>query len=290
MVGELARKLGKVLLKSRENSGHNRLSVEHFSRQEAARRGEEFFVHNTSLLKYERGGWPSPPKLLTLCRAYGAPLGKFFKAIGARDNEICGHAVSKQEQELVDYLREPGRANLHWKLRAVLEEGGAEAGAVASVIEMAAANLEPSAEEKIQVAARFRRDQPLYVNVPFFDSRLPEGPLIESKPDGARKVEEEAAFVGAASYVLRVPGSAMSPELRAGDLVLVDADRQPRSGDFVCALLNGASLVRELVRRGPRTTLRALNSAFPEIEIGKDDELHFRGVIVRVVGRDLSAV
>ena len=60
MVGELARKLGRELLRSREQSGHNRLSVEHFSRQEAAERGEEFFVHNTSLLKYERGGWPSP--------------------------------------------------------------------------------------------------------------------------------------------------------------------------------------------------------------------------------------
>ncbi len=248
MGGELAAKLAKELIRCREASGHNRLSVEHFSRAEAARRGDEFFVHNTSLLKYEKGAWPSPPKLITLARAYGVPIARFFKAIGVDDREVCGHVVSHEQAQLLKLFQDPDSLDLHGKLQALIDSGGAELGAVLSVIEMAtvATRSKAGREAGASVAGR------------------------------------------AGQFVVRMPDNSMIPDLRVGDSLLVDSTEPVKSGDLVAVSTRGGTLVRQLQDGRDVVVLRAFAEGFKEVTARSRHEFAIQGVVVKVIERVLS--
>ncbi len=252
MSGELAERLARELIRCREASGHNRLSVEHFSRDEAARRGIEFFVHNTSLLKYEKGAWPSPPKLITLARAYSVPISRFFKAIGVGDSEICGHVVSPEEARLLRLFQDPAALDLHGKLQALIESDGLEFRAVVSVIEMATMAVRPTADET-----------------------------------GSADSQEGAGGVSG-QFIIEMPDDSMSPDLRAGDSLLVDRSEAAKSGDLVAVSHEGRTLVRQLVDHGRAVVLRALAEGFEEISAKSRREAKIQGVVVKVLERTLT--
>jgi transcriptional regulator with XRE-family HTH domain len=99
----------KFLIESRKRTDHNHLSVQKESKSHEENYGRAFYVHNTTIRKYEQGGMPSPPKLLTLARIYGTPVGEFFRALGASDEEICEchktlPANTQERQTVTDVL------------------------------------------------------------------------------------------------------------------------------------------------------------------------------------------
>lgn len=292
MVGELARKFAEELVRCRENSDHNRLSVEHFSRGEAALRGEEFFVHNTSLLKYEKGGWPSPPKMLTMARAYGVPVARFLKALGAEDSDICGHVVSPSQERLFESLRDPAASELYAKLQALIDSPSEESRAALAVLEMAASRLPGGKRGRRK--ARGAAAKPsgakdaLTVELPFFGDRTPEGPPKTWKPDGSRTVTIHDGAKLQAGYVVCVPDDSMAPELRRGDLVLADWARKPKPESIVCLNLNGEFLIRQWRSRGNQRLLHAFDPEIDDQAVGKDDRFLPLGVVLRVVERDLT--
>ncbi len=63
-----------------------------------------FYVDNTTVPRYEAGTLPTFPKILTLAKAYGVPVSRFYRAIGGTDAEICGHTLTSQQQAVVDQL------------------------------------------------------------------------------------------------------------------------------------------------------------------------------------------
>ncbi len=294
MAGDLARKLAHELVRCRESSGHNRLSVEHFSRGEALERGEEFFVHNTSLLKYEKGGWPSPPKLLTMARAYGVPVSRFLKALGAGDEEICGHVVKPGEDRLFEALRDPVASELYGKLQALLDSPCEESRAALAVLEMAAARLPKQGTSKGKRSARGKgRFLPSAErgvrDLPFFADGFPKSAPLRWKPAGFRTTPLEGVQV-VSGYLTRVADDSMSPELREGDWVLVDWAREPKSGSIVCVTLNGQPLIRQWRRRGPQRLLHPFNPSYEDVLVKKTDQFESQGVVLRVVERDLTGL
>ncbi len=251
MSGELAERLARELIRCREASGHNRLSVEHFSRDEAARRGDEFFVHNTSLLKYEKGAWPSPPKLITLARAYGVPISRFFKAIGVGDSDLCGHVVRPEDARLLKLSKDPVSLDLHGKLQDLIESDGLEFRAVVSVIEMATK------------AAR-------------------------STTEGSGSGQPgEAGPAVPGQFIIEMRDDSMRPELRAGDSLLVDRSEAVKSGDLVAVSREGRTLVRQLVDQGQEVVLRAFAEGFEEISAKSRREAKIQGVVLKVLERTL---
>ena len=92
----------------REKAGYNHLSVQKASEDEKKRLGSAFYVSNTTVRSYEEGSLPSPPKLLTLARLYKVPIGEFFRALGASDEEICSCSRQlpqrKEEARLIESL------------------------------------------------------------------------------------------------------------------------------------------------------------------------------------------
>jgi len=112
--------LAQALARFREKAGLNPLNVQTASETEGQKHGQAFYVNNTTVRRYEKGGKPSPQKLLTLARIYGVPISEFFKAIGATDSEICGHELTLEEKECLEMLRSEN-ADYFRKLKIVLE-------------------------------------------------------------------------------------------------------------------------------------------------------------------------
>lgn len=77
---------------------------------------------------------------------------------------------------------------------------------------------------------------------------------------------------GANTYILRVVGESMSPEYNPGDMVFVDPEISPVSGDDVIAIMTdtGETTFKRYITDGYTKALKALNPDWPKpfIEIG----------------------
>ncbi len=108
MRSELLEKFRGFLVSCRKVSNHTYLSVQKESESQKKSYGPAFYMNNTTVRRYELGGMPSPPKLLTLARIYRTPVGEFFRALGASDEEICSCSKklpqNDEERELAESL------------------------------------------------------------------------------------------------------------------------------------------------------------------------------------------
>ncbi len=70
----------------------------------------------------------------------------------------------------------------------------------------------------------------------------------------------------------------MEPEFWAGEIVIVDPDREAETGAFVVAKINhDEATFKQLIKDGGRVFLRPLNNTYPMIDVtGRD---------LRIVGR-----
>ncbi len=84
------------------------------------------------------------------------------------------------------------------------------------------------------------------------------------------------------SYILKVTGDSMIGEgIREGDLVIVDREREPKSGDVVVADVDGEWTMKYFTRKGETVILEAANPKYPPIKARS--ELRLGGVITAVI-------
>jgi len=114
------------------------------------------------------------------------------------------------------------------------------------------------------------------------DAFVPAGSFseaVEFPPEDVDEWVECSTPVSAEAFALRVRGPSMEPEFRAGEIIVVDPNRQYESGDFVIAK-NGddEATFKRYHRDGDRHFLTPVNSDWgkPMDMTGKD---------WRVVGR-----
>jgi len=85
-----------------------------------------------------------------------------------------------------------------------------------------------------------------------------------------------------ASFLLQVSGDSMVGEgIMAGDLVVVEKGREPKSGDIVIAEVDGEWTVKYFKREGKQVTLEAANPKYPVIR--PRTELRLGGVVTAVI-------
>lgn len=118
-----------------------------------------------------------------------------------------------------------------------------------------APNLELSAAEE------FFKPRPLLNNVTAGGFREA---IDNIHPDEAELIYPKTASGGPCSAWLKIENDSMEPRFRAGDLILVDPDKQWDHGDFVVAANgDGHWTFKQLIRDGIDWYLRPLNSAYP---------------------------
>ena len=126
---------------------------------------------------------------------------------------------------------------------------------------------------------RFREYLPLY-SLRAACGVLGEGRIVE--PEGWVKVEV-AGKLDKTMVVVRAVGDSMEPKIHDGDLCVV---RKIGGGNYDnCIVLvqcndqmsdpesGGAYLLKRLVKKGSKTLLRSLNAEYPDIEVGRADDI-----------------
>ena len=82
-----------------------------------------------------------------------------------------------------------------------------------------------------------------------------------------------------ATYLLKVDGDSMTEAgIRPGDLVLVQKNLSPRSGDIVVAQVDGAWTLKYFYKKGSAVMLKAANKKYPDIT--PKEELIIAGVVI----------
>jgi SOS-response transcriptional repressor LexA len=124
--------------------------------------------------------------------------------------------------------------------------------------------------------------------------RIPAGPPTEVDPDAeSYPVLRQLARQG--RFVLRAEGHSMSPEIKHGDMILVETVEDARPEDLqgricICSLNGRFTMKRVIVevRRGRRcVVLRGDNPESPAIAVAEDDDFRIQGRVLAVVGRVL---
>jgi SOS regulatory protein LexA len=84
------------------------------------------------------------------------------------------------------------------------------------------------------------------------------------------------------SFLLQVSGDSMVGEgIMAGDLVVVEKGREPKSGDIVIAEVDGEWTMKYFKREGKQVVLEAANPKYPVIR--PRTELRLGGVVTAVI-------
>lgn len=103
------------------------------------------------------------------------------------------------------------------------------------------------------------------------------------------KTADQAAHVEIRScaeaepYALRVIGDSMEPEFLDGHILIVDPAMPPQSGAYVIVDYRGETTFRQFVVEDGRKFLRALNNAYPTVELV--EAYTVRGVVVQRASR-----
>ena len=84
---------------------------------------------------------------------------------------------------------------------------------------------------------------------------------------------------GGEPYALMVLGDSMAPEFVEGEIIVVEPEGLARDGAFVVAEVAGEPVFRALTRHGEGWQLRALNPAYPAIELPSLGAV--RGIVIQ---------
>ena len=107
---------------------------------------------------------------------------------------------------------------------------------------------------------------------------------IPIKPDtGGQEHGEIKSCAEAEPYALRVIGDSMEPEFLDGHILIVDPALPPQHGAYVIIDYQGETTFRQFIVENGRKYLKALNSAYPVVELV--EKYSVRGVVVQRASR-----
>lgn len=100
---------------------------------------------------------------------------------------------------------------------------------------------------------------------------------------GAAEEYTTVALRGEHCFALRVRGDSMLPEFREGDMIVVDPDLSPRSGDFVVAVLDGTgeATFKRYQKKKDGEVLMPLNPDYVPIVLQSEHRLV--GKVIRLI-------
>ena len=117
--------------------------------------------------------------------------------------------------------------------------------------------------------------------MPMTETRKPIPIAVVS--DSGQAHAEIRGCAEAEPYALRVIGDSMAPEFLDGNVIVVDPALPPEHGTYVVIDYRGETTFRQFAIEGERKFLKALNDAYPPVELV--EKYSVRGVVVQRAGR-----
>lgn len=106
---------------------------------------------------------------------------------------------------------------------------------------------------------------------------------IPIAPAPENQEHEIKSCADAEPYALRVVGNSMAPEFLDGHILIVDPAMPPQHGAYVVIDYQGETTFRQFIVDNGRKFLKALNEAYPTIELV--EKYSVRGVVVQRASR-----
>jgi DNA polymerase V len=106
---------------------------------------------------------------------------------------------------------------------------------------------------------------------------------IKTTTAGSQEHAEIKSCAEAEPYALRVIGDSMAPEFVEGHILIVDPALPPQHGAYVIIDYLGETTFRQFIVENDKKFLRALNDAYPVVELVENYSV--RGVVVQRASR-----
>jgi len=144
---------------------------------------------------------------------------------------------------------------------------------------------EPGRARSLRVTSPLAKLRRLIVDIPLFGS-IPAGLPQAREQDAEGCVTVDVASIGYKptrnAFALRVSGDSMiGKHILDGDFVVMEHGPEPRNGQIVAALIDGASTLKTFVLKNGRPYLKAENPKYPDLLPAQ--ELMIQGVFRALV-------
>jgi repressor LexA len=146
---------------------------------------------------------------------------------------------------------------------------------------------EPGKARSLRITSPLTTLRRLVVDIPIFGS-IPAGvpQSREQEADGCVSVDIESIGYKPTrnAFALRVTGDSMiGRHILDGDFVILEHGAEPRNGQIVAALIDGASTLKTFVLKGRKPFLKAENPKYPDLVPA--EELMIQGVFKALIRR-----
>ena len=146
---------------------------------------------------------------------------------------------------------------------------------------------EPGKARSLRVTSPLAKLRSRIVDIPLFGS-IPAGlpQSREQEAEGCVSVDVESIGYKPTrnAFALRVTGDSMiGRHILDGDFVVLEHGPEPRNGQVVAALIDGASTLKTFVLKGGKPYLRAENPKYPDLIPAQ--ELMIQGVVKALIRR-----
>jgi repressor LexA len=146
---------------------------------------------------------------------------------------------------------------------------------------------EPGKARALSVTSPLAKLRNRIVDIPLFGS-IPAGLPQAREQDAEGCVSVDVNSIGYKptrnAFALRVTGDSMvGRHILDGDFVVLEHGPEPRSGQVVAALIDGASTLKTFVLKGGKPYLRAENPKYPDLIPAQ--ELMIQGVVKALIRR-----
>lgn len=146
---------------------------------------------------------------------------------------------------------------------------------------------EPGKARSLRVTSPLAKLRSVIVDIPVFGS-IPAGPPQNREQDAEGCVSVDVASIGYKptrnAFALRVTGDSMiGKHILDGDFVVMEHGPEPRNGQIVAALIDGASTLKTFVLKAGKPYLKAENPKYPDLLPAQ--ELMIQGVFKALIRR-----
>ena len=146
---------------------------------------------------------------------------------------------------------------------------------------------EPGKARSLRVTSPLAKLRNRVVDIPLFGS-IPAGPPQTREQDAEGCVSVDVESIGYRptrnAFALRVTGDSMiGRHILDWDFVVLEHGPEPRNGQIVAALIDGASTLKTFVTKGGKPYLKAENPKYPDLIPAQ--ELMIQGVFKALIRR-----
>ena len=201
--------------------------------------------------------------------------------------------LTRPQQQILDFLQKFQQANGAMPTRQEIaarfgfRSPNAVTGHLRLMRKKGVITSEPGKARSLRITSPLAKLRSRIVDIPLYGS-IPAGFAEPREQDAEGCVTVDVASIGYKptrnAFALRVTGDSMiGKHILNGDFVVLEHGPEPRNGQIVAALIDGASTLKTFVLKNGKPFLRAENPKYPDLIPAQ--ELMIQGVFKALIRR-----